>query len=254
MAKLKDIKISHISIVNKAANKRAFILKFEDKEFAEVVNTQISKIDSDKQMIYGIVYAPEDVDAHGDYTTKEEIEKASQEFMKSLNNLNIDKGHSFKNEQAFVAESWLIRKGDALFPKEKEGAWAVGIKVESQDLWNEIKSGAYTGLSMAGLATLEKQESKLDKAIQIIKDLFKKENEMTKEEVMAIAKEVTLKKEDLAVIFKSAFADAVKPMLERLEKIEKQSEGSKQSPEPINKQDDLISLGLEIAKLANGGK
>jgi len=72
--------------------------------------------------------------------------------------------------------------------------------------------------------------------------------------VMAIAKEVTLKKEDLAVIFKSAFADAVKPMLERLEKIEKQSEGSKQSTEPINKQDDLISLGLEIAKLANGGK
>jgi hypothetical protein len=38
---------------------------------------------------------------------------------------------------------------------EKEGSWAVGIKVEKEETWQLIKNGEITGLSMAGMAVVE---------------------------------------------------------------------------------------------------
>lgn len=159
--KLEDIDIQFISLVRMPANRRRIIWKSEGG--VEVV-VPLMKVADEKKVVYGIVYAPGEIDEQGDWTTAEEIEKAAYRFMKNLRLHNIDKNHDFQPKDAFICESWLIRAGDPLFPEEREGAWAVGIKVEDDELWKGIKEGEITGLSMAGVAKRVPMEKGFKKA------------------------------------------------------------------------------------------
>lgn len=192
--KLKDIEITHISLVKAGANNKTFIYKSikDEPSYENIVS--IAKQNDEQGIVYGIVYEPDTVDAHGDFTTADEIKKAAYNFMKALNNRNVDKEHTFKSEDAYVAESWLIRKGDSLFPEAKEGTWAVAIQLESDAIKKSVKDGELKGLSMAGKAVKEEvQKSGEDKNItEIIKSAIasvfksfegKKTPELNKEEI-----------------------------------------------------------------------
>ena len=103
-------------------------------------------------MVYGVVYAPNEVDTQGDYATAETIKEAAHRFMKELMLRNVDQQHDFQPERGYVAESWIIRGDDPLFSGEQEGTWAVGIKVEDPAVWEKITAGELRGISMAGTA------------------------------------------------------------------------------------------------------
>jgi myosin heavy subunit len=45
-----------------------------------------------------------------------------------------------------------VKGGDSIFPNEPEGSWAVGIKLEDDELKALAKSGELSGISMAGKA------------------------------------------------------------------------------------------------------
>ncbi len=180
MPKITDLSVEFISLVKRPANGRRIILRGATaaREF------EICKADARLHRVYGIVYAPESVDSQGDWTDAETIRRAADEWMISGRAANVDREHDFSSLPAFVAESWLVRSGDPLFPDEKEGAWAVGIQVEDAALWDAIEAGEVEGLSLAGTARLEK-------ARRAFKTFFtpKKETEMTPDEVRAIVRE-----------------------------------------------------------------
>ena len=146
MPELKEVRVKFISLVDIPANKRGIIWKSENQMIIP-----IAKINKEKKMVYGIVYAPNEEDTDGDFMTPEEIEKMAYDFMKNGRTRNVDRQHDFQPDEGFVAESWLIRKNDPLFPHEKEGAWAVGIKVENKETWEDIKKGVINGISLAGV-------------------------------------------------------------------------------------------------------
>ncbi|MBR8466342.1 hypothetical protein KDE13_08350 [Campylobacter sp. faydin G-140] len=150
--KLKNLNITHISLVKAGANKKNIIYKSskENPSYEKVI--KIAKNDEEKGVIYGIVYSPDEVDTQGEMTDIKEIEKAAYSFMKGLNGTNIDREHDFKPDGAYVAESWLVRENDALFKSEKIGSWAVAIKLENDELKEAVKKGEIAGLSMAGTA------------------------------------------------------------------------------------------------------
>lgn len=160
-AELKDVQVLFLSLVDKGANNRTIIWKANSNAQPVIERTvPILKMDEEKRMVYGVVYSPNEEDAHGDFMTKEEIEKASYNFMKARRTTNIDKQHDYEADEGFVAESWLIRKNDPLFPDEPEGAWAVGIKVENDETWQQVKDGEITGISMGGFGKrIEKKRS-----------------------------------------------------------------------------------------------
>jgi hypothetical protein len=159
--KLTDIDITHISLVKEGANQKTFIYKSSTSDGGYEHTIQIRKSDAEKGVVYGIVYAPDEVDSQGDFADAAAIEKAAYGFMKARNTNNVDKDHSFQNEDAYVAESWIVKAGDPIFPQEPEGSWAVAIKLESEELKKAAKAGELSGLSMAGKAmreSVEKQE------------------------------------------------------------------------------------------------
>ena len=158
MKKLSDIEISFISLVKNPANKKSLIFKSSDKEpdfQKEIVLKSLSK----DGVAYGIVYSPYEVDSQGEWSDEEEIKKAAHNFMKNKNIANIDTEHSFMNEKAFVCESWIIKSYDDIFPNSR-GSWAVGIKIDDDELKELITKGQITGLSMAGFAKKTELELK----------------------------------------------------------------------------------------------
>lgn len=151
--KLKNINVKFVSLVDKGANGKDIILKTAEDIGKSLKTIVLAKTDKVKKMVYGIVYAPGEEDSQGDFSTAEEIEKASQLFMKSMRIQNIDKQHNMEVQKAFVAENWIVRKGDEYF--NEVGAWAVGIKIEDEELWKACESGEIGGLSLFGYAETE---------------------------------------------------------------------------------------------------
>lgn len=151
MSRLTQLSVSFISLVRAPATGKALTLKTDGR--AEVI--RLVKADDDRMMAYGIVYAPDEVDSHGDTADAVTIRRAAYEFMREGRAKNVDREHSFSPESAYVAESWLVKAGDPLFSDQPEGAWAVGIQICDPDVWAELKSGDIAGISLAGIARVD---------------------------------------------------------------------------------------------------
>lgn len=79
-----DAKISFVSLVDKAANKKQFLItKAEHGSASFASYGRIVNADADSHYITGIVYEPLTEDAHGNYMTEQEITKAAYWFAKN---------------------------------------------------------------------------------------------------------------------------------------------------------------------------
>ncbi|WP_345805685.1 XkdF-like putative serine protease domain-containing protein [Bacillus subtilis] len=154
---LVNAKITHVSYVDKAANQKQFFFMKSEKQpdFQKEVKVLTKEADEQK-LVYGIVYEPDTVDAHGDFMTAAEIEKAAHGFLKDAR--EIDKQHDFQGGVGAVVESYVApadfeMNGETI----KKGSWVLVTKA-SEEIWEEIKKGEITGYSMAGVADIAKQE------------------------------------------------------------------------------------------------
>ena len=69
-----DAKISFVSLVNKAANKKQFLITKSENGAANFATFgRILKADADSHFVTGIVYEPMVEDTQGNYMTEEEI-------------------------------------------------------------------------------------------------------------------------------------------------------------------------------------
>lgn len=154
VAKLTDLSVSFLSLVARPATGKGLTLKSVPAD-TRISTFEIKRSNDELQRAYGIVYAPDQIDAHGDTADVLTIRRAAAEFMREGRQRNIDLEHSFAPEMAFVAETWLVRSGDPLFPDEPDGAWAAGIQINDPDLWRRLKSGELVGISLAGMARID---------------------------------------------------------------------------------------------------
>ena len=106
---MSDVKAIFVSLVDKAANQRQFLItKAEDGRAIFQTYGRILKADSEAHYVTGIVYEPMVEDTQGNYMTAEEIEKAQRWFAKNAN--NVDLQHNFeKMESASVVENWIAK-------------------------------------------------------------------------------------------------------------------------------------------------
>ena len=104
-----DAKIQFVSLVDKAANKRQFLIKKEDGGKATFTTYgRIIKADADSHYVTGIVYEPMEEDSHGNFMTEEEITKAAYWYAK--NGDQVDLQHSFEPlDGATVVETWIAK-------------------------------------------------------------------------------------------------------------------------------------------------
>lgn len=158
-----DAKISFVSLVDKAANKRKFLLtKAEGGQVSFTTYGRIVKTDSENHYVTGIVYEPMEEDSHGNYMNAEEITKAAYWFSKNGNKVDIQ--HSFEPlDNAAVVENW-VAKADFKLGDEviKEGTWLMTVEVTDEGVWESIEKGEITGFSMGGLGNYSEEDVELD--------------------------------------------------------------------------------------------
>ncbi|MGN4599642.1 XkdF-like putative serine protease domain-containing protein [Bacillus cereus group sp. MYBK245-2] len=160
--KLKNLKVSHVSYVENGANQRKFFLtKSEEQPNFEKPVRVIKSNDEEKRLVYGIVYEPDVIDAHGDFTDSETIEKAAHEFM--LKYRQIDKNHDFIAGVGEVVESYIAPADMELNGESvKKGTWILTTKAD-EETWEAVKKGEFQGYSLAGVAETEVIEEEVTK-------------------------------------------------------------------------------------------
>lgn len=154
MRKLENVKVTHVSYVDKAANKKSFFLtKAGGEPTFETAVKLVTKADDPQKLVYGVVYEPETEDAHGDYMDAETIEKAAHSFMEDYQ--QIDKQHDFTTSAGKVVESYVapveMTINDTTITK---GTWVLVTKA-TDEMWEDIQKGEFTGYSLAGTAEVE---------------------------------------------------------------------------------------------------
>lgn len=158
-----DAKISFVSLVNKAANKRKFLITKDDCNDTANIESYgaILMADNDTHYITGIVYEPLTADAHDDFMSAEEIVKAEKYFRENCNQIDIQ--HSFeKIDSCEVVKSWITGCDCTIGgEKVKEGTWMLTVKVEDNDLWDRIVNKEITGYSMGGVGKYSTVETDL---------------------------------------------------------------------------------------------
>lgn len=173
-----DAKIQFVSLVDKAANLKSFLItKAKDGQANFSTYGQIVAKDAEHHFVTGVVYEPMAEDAHGNYMTEEEITKAAYFFAKS--GAKVDLQHNFEPlPGAEVVESW-VAKADFSIDGEpvKKGTWLMTVELSDGTLWNAIEKGEITGFSMGGVGNYSEEDVDLDtveKATAEKKGLFKK--------------------------------------------------------------------------------
>ena len=140
----------------KEVEKPIFTTQKNDKgELEWNLSIPIVKINQEQQLVEGIVYEPDTVDAQGDSASAEEIQKAAHNFM--VNARRVGLMHKYDvSDKTSIVESYLAKTNFVLNKQAiKRGTWMMVLKINDADIWKDIKDGKITGLSMGGRARAE---------------------------------------------------------------------------------------------------
>ncbi|MER2458410.1 XkdF-like putative serine protease domain-containing protein [Bacillus subtilis] len=226
---LRNAKISFVSYVDKAANQTEFFFTKSAKppSFEKKVRLFTKSEQDEQKLVYGIVYEPDVPDAHGDFMTAEEIEKAAHGFLAEAREIDIN--HSFEGGTGVVVESYVAPDDFMIGSKRiTKGSWVLVTRA-SDEVWEQIKAGIITGYSMAGTADVYEEEP-VEKAgfFSVFKQMLADKTGKETEE---------MRKEDM----KESFEHALYPLLKRLERIEKNTD-TEEKPEQTGDDERLKKL------------
>lgn len=160
---ISNAKISFVSLVDKAANKKKFLIaKAENGSATFQSFGRIVKSDPEKHYVTGVVYEPMAADSQGNYMTGDEIAKAAHWFMKNQGSVDIqhcfEKAAGVEVVESFVAKSDMEIDGENI----KKGTWLMTAEVTDDDVWDAIQKGEITGFSMGGVGVYSEEDVDLD--------------------------------------------------------------------------------------------
>lgn len=144
----------------RAAVKRKF--PTIDVSKAEAENTWLVDVpivkNEEQRIVYGVVLNPEVRDSQGDIISKEEIEKTAHNFMTSYRAIDVQHSEVTKTEDgrpiAEPVESFIVPADMNFYGATiRKGAWVLGVRVNDDATWQEVKDSDRTGFSMAGTGT-----------------------------------------------------------------------------------------------------
>lgn len=126
------------------------------KENKIVEETDVIKVlDEEERMALFVVLAPEDEDLHGDVYSEKEVEKACISYNTHCRKANLY--HRVETEDFAIVQSFVtpVSFVDDSGREIKKGTWLAWTKFENEELWQQVKSNEFQGLSVGCRATAE---------------------------------------------------------------------------------------------------
>lgn len=124
---------------------------------------ELKEIDTEKKILMGAALIPdkqiyrrnEKGDEYYIFFSQETVRKASELFLMNSNQNNATYEHDQKLKGLSVVESWIIE--DSKTDKSRlygfdlpKGTWMISMKVNNDDVWNDVKLGKVKGFSIEG--------------------------------------------------------------------------------------------------------
>ena len=153
-----ELTIDAISLVSSPAIEEDFVFFGKEKN-----NLTLAKVDEEKRMLVSPALIPNkqiyryDPNTDSDYYvyfSKETVAQAAALYLKHNNHHKATYQHEDRVSGVLTIESW-IKEGEQdksnLYGFDLPvGTWFVKMKIENDELWQEIKSGTLRGLSIEG--------------------------------------------------------------------------------------------------------
>ena len=181
-----DDGIEAISLVESPAIEENFVALSKHK-------VEFKTVDSEKRIIVGLALVPDKLiyRRRGDYEynivfSKDTVRKASELYLKrlKLNNATLEHDDQMTTGVS-VIESWIVedpqKDKTALYGLNAvEGAWAVTMKIDNEEVWEDVKQGKYLGLSIEGMFSdnVDVEEIEASEVLEELKKLLSEEVEM----------------------------------------------------------------------------
>ena len=152
----KDDGIYAISLVEFPAIEENFVALSQHK-------VEFKTLDEDKRIVVGLALVPNKkiYRRKKDYEynivfSDETVRKASELYLKSLKNNNTTLEHQSLTSGVSVIESWIVEdermdKSNLYGLNATKGSWVVTMKVDNDNVWDDIKKKKYLGLSIEGI-------------------------------------------------------------------------------------------------------
>ena len=157
-----ELAIDAISLVHSPAIESDFVFFGKEKS-----NLTLAKVDEEKRMLISPALIPNkniiryDANTDSEYYvwfSKETVRKASELYLKHNNHHKATYEHQERVSGVLTVESWIIEdpkmdKANIYGFQLKKGTWMVKMKIDNEELWQDIKSKKIRGLSIEGYFT-----------------------------------------------------------------------------------------------------
>ena len=189
---------------------------------------KFQKIDDEKQLVLGPILIPNKrilrVDGEGNtyhvFLKESTIEQLAQKYLKNKYTDAVTVEHEQRVEDVVLVESWIVestvKDKSALYgfavPK---GTWMGVMKINSDQIWEDVKNGTYQGFSIEGLFShqlVAAAKVELDIMDKEIADLSEQEATIVLKKIKAVIRKDKRykKKERIDLESFSDYPDAVK--------------------------------------------
>jgi hypothetical protein len=149
-------------VVGSEVRERATILLKDDSLATEGSSTEdekdvrllVDKADKadERNIVFGVVLEPDEVDTQKDTIKAEEIERAAHLWMARFQDRGV-MHRRVVNSKIEIYESYIAPVNLTIAgQKVKKGTWLLMYHVTDPELWGKIKRGEITGFSMGGFA------------------------------------------------------------------------------------------------------
>jgi hypothetical protein len=120
-------------------------------------------MDEEKRLVVGLALVPDKKiyrnNGGFEYNitfSKDTVRKAAEKYLKSLKIHNATIEHEMEVDGVYLTESWIVediqKDKTALYDlNAPEGAWAVAMRIENDEVWQDVKAGKYLGFSIEGI-------------------------------------------------------------------------------------------------------
>ena len=129
----------------------------EIEKYDATIVVPVFKLVEEKRLVMGVVLEPDQIDAHGDFEKAETIERVAHRFLAKFNEVTqLGIQHQVFGKIGLELVESYIAPMDMTINDEviKAGSWVMVVKVVNDVTWQSVKSGAITGFSIGGVATV----------------------------------------------------------------------------------------------------
>jgi len=175
--------INAVSVVESPAIEENFIALSKHE-------VELKEVDAEKRILMGAalipnkkIYRRNGEDEFYIYFSEDTVRKSMELFFKRGNQNNATYEHKDELNGMSVVESWLIE--DEKLDKSKlygfslpKGTWMISMKVDNDEVWNNVKEGKVKGFSIEGyfadkMPDSPRQDMSKDEIINQLKELLK---------------------------------------------------------------------------------